>query len=69
MNEIVGLVEANGRIMTQIQVNKINSRIKVRSLLTDDQKVIFDARDRPMQRHREMAEFRPPRHIPERNRF
>ena len=44
MKEIVSLIEANSVIITSMQVKQIESRIKIRSLLTDDQKVIYDAR-------------------------
>jgi Spy/CpxP family protein refolding chaperone len=69
MKEIVPMVEANGRILTQIQVKEIDSRIKIRALLTDDQKVIFDAREGQMQRHREMAQRVPQRNLPDKRRF
>ena len=44
MKEIVSLIEANGMILTNIQVKRIESKMKVRALLTDEQKVICDAR-------------------------
>jgi Spy/CpxP family protein refolding chaperone len=69
MKEIVSLVEANGRILTQVQVKEIESRIRIRALLTNDQKVIFDAREGRMQRHREMAVNIPQRQLPEKRRF
>ena len=69
MKEIVGLVEANGRILTQIRVKQIESKIKVRSLLTDDQKVIFDAHDGRMHRRRAMTEYRHQPGVPDRSRY
>lgn len=50
MKEITSLVEANGKILTEIQVNSIESKIKMRALLTDEQKVMFDSKS--MTRHR-----------------
>ena len=55
MKEIVGLVEANGKIQTQIQVKNIENKIKLRALLNDEQKVIFDSRSNQMQRREVMA--------------
>lgn len=69
MKEIVSLVEADGKLLTQIQVKEIEGRIKVRSLLTDEQKVIFDVHDGHMQRKREMAEHHQHRRHPYRSRF
>jgi Spy/CpxP family protein refolding chaperone len=64
MKEIVGLVEANGKILTQIRLKEIDSRIKIRGLLSDEQKVLFDEGEHRMQRHRQIAEYRQPRHFP-----
>lgn len=69
MKEIVSLVEANGKLLTQIQVKRIEDRIQVRSLLTDEQKVIFDAHDGSFQKRRARAEHRPQRRHTYRNRF
>ncbi len=69
MQEVVSLVEANGKILTQIQVKNIESRIKVRGLLTDEQKVIFDAHSGRMKGHRALAQHRPGRGFPGRSRF
>lgn len=69
MKQIVGMVEENGRILTQIRVKEIESRIKIRSLLSDEQKVIFDAGDRHMQGHRQMAEHMKTGQHPQRRKF
>ena len=44
MKEITSLVETNGKIRTEMRVKQIDNRLKVRALLTDEQKIIFDAR-------------------------
>jgi len=69
MDEIVSLVEANGKIRTQIQIIGIENKLKVRALLTDEQKVIFDARSGQVRRNRTMAQNRQHRKFPEKNRF
>lgn len=69
MKEIVPLVEANGKLITQIQIENIESQIKIRSLLTEEQKTLFDAHGKRMQRERAMAENRPHRRFPGRSRF
>jgi len=58
MKEIVNLAEANAKIMTNIQVKQIESKIKVRSLLTDEQKVIYDAHEGRPNRRRAIAQHR-----------
>ena len=58
MKEIVGLVEANGKLLTDIQTKKIESQIKVRSLLTDEQKVMVDAHQGQRQGKRAFAQHR-----------
>ena len=50
MKEIVSLVEANGKILTDIQVKEIASKINVRGLLNEEQKVMFDAHSGKMQK-------------------
>ena len=69
MKKIVSLVEANGKIMTQMQVIKIDGKIKVRALLTDEQKVIFDARNGQFQKNRAIPQYRQQRRSPNRCRF
>ncbi len=59
MKEIVGLVEANGKILTEIQVKNIENKINIRTLLNDEQKVIFDSQYRKMQQRNMMAHQRP----------
>ena len=69
MKEIVSLVEANGKLLTQIQVKGIEQKINVRSLLTDEQKIMYDARSERMGKRRAMAEHYRHRRIAERTRF
>ena len=69
MKEIVGLVEANGKLLTQIQVKSFEQKISVRSLLTDEQKIIYDAHGDKIRERREMAEHYRPRRTAGRNRF
>jgi Spy/CpxP family protein refolding chaperone len=45
MREVVSLVEANGKLLTDIQIKNIESKVRIRALLDDEQKVIFDAHD------------------------
>ena len=56
MEEIVKLVEANGKLLTQIQVKSIEEKINVRLLLTDEQKIIFDAQGKKIRVRRAMAQ-------------
>lgn len=58
MKSIVSLVEANAKLMTDIQVKSIESRIKVRSLLTDDQKVLYDAHAQKARKKKFIAQHR-----------
>jgi Spy/CpxP family protein refolding chaperone len=69
MKEIVSLVEANGKLITQIRVKSIEQKISVRSLLTDEQKIIYDARGERYREHRAMAEHNRHRRTAERTRF
>ena len=69
MDEIVSLIEANGKLKTQIQVLRIESKIKVRSHLTEDQKVNFDAHERRMRGKRAMVHHRSQQMMPDRGRF
>ena len=69
MKEIVSLVEANGKLLTQIQVKSIEKKISVRSLLTDEQKIIYDARGERIREHRAMAGHYRHRRTAERTRF
>lgn len=58
MKEIVSLVESNGKILTQMQVKEIESKIKVRGLLNDEQKVMFDSHSGKMQKRKAMTQHR-----------
>jgi len=69
MKQIVSLVEANGKLLTQIQVKSIDRKINVRNLLTEEQKIIFDAHSEKMGERRAMAQYYRHRRTPERNRF
>ena len=69
MKEIVNLVETNGKLLTQIQVKSIEQRINVRNLLTDDQKIIFDAHSEKMGKRRALTQHFRQRRMPERSRF
>ena len=69
MKQIVSLVEANGKLLTQIQVKGIEQKINVRSLLTDEQKIIFDAHSEKMGKRRAMAQHYRHSRTSERNRF
>ena len=64
MKEIVSLVEANGKILTQIQVKGIESKVKIRGLLTDEQKVIFNAHGSKIQGKKAMVQHRSQRRTP-----
>jgi Spy/CpxP family protein refolding chaperone len=69
MEKIVSLVEADGKLLTQIQVKSIEQKIKVRSLLTDEQKIIFDAHSEQMGERRAMAQHYGHSRFSERDRF
>lgn len=69
MKEIVNLVETNGKLLTQIQVKSIEQKINVRSLLTDEQKVLFDAHSQRMGKRRAMAEHYRSGRMAHRTRF
>ena len=69
MKEIVSLVEANGKLLTHIQVKRIDEKINVRSLLTDGQKIIYDAHNEKMRDRRAIAQYYRHRRTPARNRF
>lgn len=69
MKVIVSLVETNGKLLTQIQVKSIDQKIGVRSLLTDEQKIIYDAHSEKMSEWRAIAQYHRHRRTPERNRF
>jgi Spy/CpxP family protein refolding chaperone len=58
MKKIVSLAEANGKIMTNIHIKQIESKIRVRALLTDEQKVIYDAHEGQPGRRMAIAEQR-----------
>jgi Spy/CpxP family protein refolding chaperone len=44
MNEINGLIEKNGKLLTEIRKKQVAHKMEIRSLLTDEQKVFFDNR-------------------------
>ena len=69
MKEITSLVEANGELITKIHISRIESRIQVRSLLTEDQKVIWDAHRGKMKKKAASAEHRHMRRSHEKCRF
>jgi len=69
MKQIVSLVEANGKLLTQIQVKGIEQKINVRSLLTDEQKIIFDAHSEKTGKRRAMAQHYRHSRSSGRNRF
>ena len=69
MKEIVSLVRADGKLLTQIQIKSIDEKINVRSLLTDEQKIIYDAHSEKMSERRALAEYYMHRTTPERNSF
>ena len=69
MKEIVKLVEANGKLLTQIQVKSIQEKINVRLLLTDEQKIIFDAQGEKIRERRAMAQNYRHRRTAEKTRF
>ena len=69
MKEIVKLVEANGKLLTQIQIKIIEEKINVRILLTDEQKIIFDAQGEKIRERRAMAQNYRHRSSAEKTRF
>ena len=69
MKKIVSLVETDGKLLTQIQVKSIEQKINVRSLLTEEQKIIFDAHGEKMENRRALAQLYSHRRTTERNRF
>jgi len=69
MKEIVKLVEANGKLLTQIQVKSIEEKINVRLLLTDEQKTIFDAQGKKIRDRRAMAQHYRHKRNAEKTRF
>ena len=69
MKEIVKLVEANGKLLTQIQIKSIEEKINVRLLLTDEQKIIFDAQGEKIRERRAMAQNYRHRSSAEKTRF
>jgi hypothetical protein len=69
MKQIVSLVEANGKLLTQVQIKSIEQKIAIRSLLTDEQKTIFDARSERMGRRRSLAEHYRQRNYTLKNKF
>ena len=69
MKEIVKLVEANGKLLTQIQIKRIEEKINVRLLLTDEQKIIFDAQGEKIRERRTMAQNYRHRSSAEKTRF
>jgi len=69
MKESVKLVEANGKLLTQIQVKSIQEKINVRLLLTDEQKIIFDAQGEKIRERRAMAQHYRHRRTAEKTRF
>ena len=69
MKEIVKLVEANGKLLTKIQVKSIKEKINVRLLLTDEQKIIFDAQGEKIRERRVMAQNYRHRRTTEKTRF
>jgi hypothetical protein len=62
-------VEADGKLLTQIQVKRIEKTIHVRSLLTEEQKILYDAHYERMDRQRALAQHHRHRRPFERNRF
>ena len=50
MKEIKSLVQANAEMQIKIEILTTESRIKTRSLLTDEQKILLDARLERMQK-------------------
>ncbi len=55
MKQIVSLVEANGKLLTQIELKSIEQKINIRSLLTEEQKIIFDAQTERMGKYSTMV--------------
>lgn len=48
INKITGIVKANADLQVKTEMLSIESRIRTRSLLNEEQKILFDARDRRM---------------------
>jgi Spy/CpxP family protein refolding chaperone len=69
MKQIISLVETNGKLLTQIQIKSIEQKINVRSLLTEEQKIIFDAHGGKMEQRRALAQHYSHGRTEERNRF
>ncbi len=69
MEEIITLVETNGKLLTQISVQQIDSRIQIRSLLTEEQNLIWDLHHGRMKGRRGMAGYRPHRGFQQRGRL
>jgi Spy/CpxP family protein refolding chaperone len=69
MKQIVSLVEANGKFLTQVQVKSIEQRINIRSLLTEEQKIIFDAHSERMGKRRAMIQHHRQRMTADKSRF
>ena len=58
MNEIRSLVEATAEIQVKVQILTIESQIKTRNLLNEEQKVLLDARVNKMAKMRNSGKFR-----------
>ncbi len=56
MKQIVSLVETDAKLLTRIQVKSIEQKINVRSHLSEEQKIIFDAYSEKMGKHRSLAQ-------------
>ncbi len=69
MDAISKLVEENSGIRTRIQMLNIEGRIKIRSLLTEDQKVRFDAGATGMRQFRDRSGYMPQRGLRGSGRF
>ena len=69
MDQIVSLVEENGELLVQLQVKSIEQKISVRSLLTDEQKTIFDSQGEKMRNRMAFAEHYRHTRGPQRSRF
>jgi Spy/CpxP family protein refolding chaperone len=69
MQQIVSLVEADGKLLTQIQVKTIEHSINVRNLLTEEQKVIYDEHREKAGERRALAEHHWRGYPPQRSRF
>jgi Spy/CpxP family protein refolding chaperone len=69
MKQIVSLVETDGKLLTQIKVKSIEKKINVRALLTEEQKILYDARYERMDKRRALAQHHRQRMPSDRNRF